>query len=140
MKKTIKITAIIMVVLVLGICCVGIWLHYHPIQDVTSVTSTGVQYPEVTYTPYRWVGMTDKLWEQKDEFNKGVYEVVREKEKKYLKDLNLTYDLDRHDEGGVTVTLYGSGMTKDGKKEEFREVLDFPITLEKKILANLTKL
>lgn len=44
--------------------------------------------------------------------------------------MKVSYDLNRQDGGGVIVTLYGSGTTKDGKKEEFNEKLEFSITIK----------
>lgn len=133
MKKVLKGAAIVIMAILSVICITGIWLYNHPIQETTTAFSKGVQYPVVMYQSYPWFQIPPKEYRQMEEFNEGVQATVQKMEKKYSKEIDLTFDLDRHDKGGVTVTIYGTGTKADGVKEEFKETHDYSITLKRKI-------
>lgn len=130
MKKVIKCVAIVIAIILAVVAVGGAWLYTHPIFDQYVVRSEGIQYPQISYTPYVWFRVPPEESEQMKTFNDTIYNFAKEKEDKYKKTLNLTYDIDRHEEGGVTIILHGSGKNKDGKVEEFRESFNFDVTLD----------
>ncbi|WP_419022705.1 hypothetical protein [Emergencia sp.] len=131
MKKRIQIAVNVLCVLMSLFIGISAWVYCHPHKELNPMFSEGVQLPEVGFTPRcHWFAVPPKLAEQRDEFNTGISVFYNKKIERYPKDLKISYDLDRQDGGGVIVTLYGSGTTKDGKKEEFKEKLEFSITVK----------
>ena len=126
--KKIQIAVNVLCVLMALFIAISAWIYSHPHKELNPMFSEGVQFPEVGFTPRcHWFAVPPKLAEQRDEFNTGISVFYNEKLEKYPKNLKLSYDLDHQDGGGVIVTLYGSGTTKEGKKEYFKEKLSITI-------------
>ena len=101
---------------------ISAWIYCHPHKELNPMFAEGVQLPEVGFTPRcHWFTVPPKLAEQRDEFNTGISTFYNNKQERYPKDLKISYDLDRQDGGGVIVTLYGSGTTRDEKKKNLKK-------------------
>ncbi len=126
---------------IIGVClCIAIlaaagvaWRQYaywHPRQNIHTIYSYHVEYPEIVYQPYKGPGfdIPPVLWEQMTEFNQDVGAFALDMRLKYGDSLELGYELD-YGKHGTTVIFNGQGTQADGTVTDIHKELHFDIVI-----------